>query len=300
MISSGPLSPRAASQSLKQRAAAADASPSGQGRMSSAVASSPAAATSANRAATRPTCPSASAGSVAASQLAHVLAQRLGRGGRVVGDLLEEGAGGVPRVGLAGPAQVVGQRGAAGEAVQRVEDAQALAGVGRDVDHAHRLAGAGTLARLGDLVGEAQLAGAEEQDAPGRDLARPAGAGGAALPGAVAQHVGHGVDRARPSAWLTSSSRCSVSQAPAAVASAALSVVRQLPSAQPQVERAACRAEVLPIDEPPRKWKPPDSWPGEVQQRPGEAGGNGEGEAAVADGRGRDQPLPLRRGCRRP
>src|SRR4051794_40730357 len=66
---------------------------------------------------------------------------------------------------------------------------------------------------------------------------------------------------ARGSAWLTSSSRCRVSQAPAAVLSAALSVVRQLPNAQPQVERAACGAEVLPRDEPPRKWNPPDSCP---------------------------------------
>ena len=50
-----------------------------------------------------------------------------------------------------------------------------------------------------------------------------------------------------------------MSQAPATVASAALSVVRQLPSRRPKVERAACRTEVLPIEEPPRKWKPPDS-----------------------------------------
>ena len=40
---------------------------------------------------------------------------------------------------------MVGQCGTAGEAVQRVENPQALARVGRDIDHANGLAGTGTL-----------------------------------------------------------------------------------------------------------------------------------------------------------
>src|SRR3954470_8788117 len=65
----------------------------------------------------------------------------------------------------------------------------------------------------------------------------------------------------RDSAWLSSSSKNSVSQAPATLASAALSVVLQLLRSQPQVDRAACKVVVLPMDEPPLKWKPPDSCP---------------------------------------
>ena len=99
------------------------------------------------------------------------------------------------RVGLAGAAQMVGQCCTASEAVQRVEYPQALAGVGGDVDHPNGLPGARMLARLGDLVREAQLAGAEEQDAPSGDLAGCASPGGAVLPGTVTQHVAHGVDR---------------------------------------------------------------------------------------------------------
>ena len=85
-----------------------------------------------------------------------------------------------------------------------------------------------------------------------------------------------------------------MSQAPAAVVSAALSVVRQLPSAHPQVDRAACRMEVLPIDEPPRKWKPPDSWPARCSSGPAKLAAMRKGEAAVAHGRRRHVPLPIR------
>ena len=84
--------------------------------------------------------------------------------------------------------------------------------------------------------------------------------GGAALAGAIAQHVRHGVDGSGVGlADLVE--QVERVAGPATVVSAALSVVRQLPSAHPQVERAACRTEVLPIDEPPRKWKPPNSCP---------------------------------------
>src|SRR5687768_12893383 len=88
------MPPRARTQSSKHWAAATRATPGGQGTTPVAAASSPPAAISAKRWATRWTCPSAPARNEPARELPHVLVDCLADAVQITCDLLQEGAGG--------------------------------------------------------------------------------------------------------------------------------------------------------------------------------------------------------------
>src|SRR5262249_24025014 len=83
------------------------------------------------------------------------------------------------------------------EPVQVLEEAKPSASVGRNIDEPSLLPGFRTLAGFSHLLGEGQLARAEEQDSPLRSPARRAVAGGTALAGAAGEHVGDLTDLPR-------------------------------------------------------------------------------------------------------
>src|SRR4051812_6254319 len=73
----------------------------------------------------------------------------------------------------------------------RVKDALPRTCVGRDVQNADQLASSGIAGPLlGDLRGQRDLAGREDQHAPLRWLAGLAGPNGSHLPEALREHVG--------------------------------------------------------------------------------------------------------------
>ena len=82
-----------------------------------------------------------------------------------------------------------GQGRAIGVAVQGVEQPEALAGVGLDIDQAHLLPGLGFLAAVGHVLRQANLAGTQEQQLPALPRLGAAGARAALLALAVGQHV---------------------------------------------------------------------------------------------------------------
>ena len=159
-----------------------------------------------------------------------------------------------------GEAQVLGQLGPAGKAVQGIEDAEPGAGIGRDLDDAHGLARHHPLAALGQPCRQPQLAGGQEQQPPGDAVAVGGIAAHAGLAALVAQQVGQRLDHMRrrlPDLVQGQERVAGTARQP----SAALSVVRQLDSGTPQTERAACSVTVLPIEDGPKKWNPPNSSP---------------------------------------
>jgi hypothetical protein len=93
----------------------------------------------------------------------------------------------------------IGERCRILETVERVEHAEAFAGIGRNGEHAHLHARFQFLVGFGHVLGQGLLACGEEQQAPLLYLsACLASVIGASLPGAVAEHV----DRFANDAWI--------------------------------------------------------------------------------------------------
>ena len=114
-------------------------------------------------------------------------------------DLLKETMGCVPVVALAGANKMIGQIRCTVEAMQLVENAMTSTSISFQIDDAHLLASSGAAtAILGQLVGQADLARAQQEQTPLGHRPALTGAIGARLALPVGKHVG-GTTRCR---WL--------------------------------------------------------------------------------------------------
>ena len=114
-------------------------------------------------------------------------------------DLLKETMGGMPVVALAGANKMIGQIRCPVEPMQLVENAMTGTSIGFQIDDAHLLASGGAAtAILGQLIGQADLAAAQEKQTPLGHRPALTGAIGARLALPVGEHVS-GTPRCR---WL--------------------------------------------------------------------------------------------------